>query len=316
MEDTISLGKTEIRISRLGLGCWQWGDRMMWSYGKTHTDRDIREAFQASLDAGINFFDTAEVYGRGRSERLLGEYLHEAGAISKGPLVVATKFMPLPWRLRKGALRSALRASLTRLRLNRVDLYQIHAPLPPMPIATWANALADAVEAGLARAVGVSNYNADQMSRAYDVLAERGVTLASNQVEYHLLNRRVERNGVLDLCRKLGATLIAYSPLGKGLLTGKYTPETRAPGARAFLFGKARLSRIQPLIRRMREIGEAHGGKSPAQIALNWLIAKGTVPIPGAKNGRQAQENVGALGWSLTVAEVSALDAESQKATE
>jgi aryl-alcohol dehydrogenase-like predicted oxidoreductase len=221
--------------------------------------------------------------------------------------------MPYPWRLRKGALCSALRASLTRLKLERLDLYQIHFPFPPVPIATWANALAEAVEAGWTRAVGVSNFKPAQMTRAYEALAKRGVPLASNQVEYHLLNRRVERNGLLDLCRQLSVTLIAYSPLGKGLLTGKYTPEIRPPGARGFTVSKARLGRIQPLIQRLREIGEAHGGKSPPQVALNWLIAKGTVPIPGAKNARQARENAAALGWSLTAREVTCLDAFGDK---
>ncbi len=312
MEDLITLGKTDIRITRLGLGCWQWGDRMMWSYGKTHTDRDIHEAYQATLSAGINFFDTAEIYGRGRSERLLGEYLREPRP-SAAPLVVATKFMPYPWRLHKGALHSALRASLKRLQLDRVDLYQIHFPFPPLPIATWANALADAVQAGMTRAVGVSNFNVAQMERAYEALARRGVALASNQVEYHLLDRYVERTGLVDLCHKLGVTVIAYSPLAKGLLTGKYTPGSRLPGARGFVVRRAKLERIQPLIARLREIGQSHSGKTPAQVAINWLIAKGTVPIPGAKNARQAAENAAALGWNLTPAEVSALEVESWK---
>ena len=144
MEDSISLGKTAIRISPLGLGTWQWGDRMVWSYGKTHTDADIHEAFRVSLEGGITFVDTAEVYGRGRSERLLGECLTGAG-----PLVVATKFMPFPWRLRKNSLRSALRASLARLRLDRADLYQVHWPFPPRAVEVWAEGLAAAdVQAG------------------------------------------------------------------------------------------------------------------------------------------------------------------------
>jgi len=314
MEELILLGKTDIRISRLGLGCWQWGDRVMWSYGKTHTERDTREAFDASLAAGFNFFDTAEVYGWGRSERLLGQYLRETPPAAT-PLVVASKFMPLPWRLRKGSLRSALRATLRRLQLPRVDLYQIHFPFRPVPLEVWADALADALEAGLTRAVGVSNYGPKQMSRAYETLAKRGVLLASNQVEYHLLDRGAERDGLLDLCHKLGVTLIAYSPLDKGMLTGKYTPETPLRGARRFMVSKERLRRIQPLIQLMREIGQAHDDKTPAQVALNWLISKGTVAIPGAKNARQARDNAGALGWRLAESEVSALDAESEKAT-
>jgi aryl-alcohol dehydrogenase-like predicted oxidoreductase len=221
--------------------------------------------------------------------------------------------MPYPWRLRKGALLSKLRASLARLGLERVDLYQIHWPFRPVPIETWANALADAVEAGLTRAVGVSNYNSAQMLRAHSALSKRGIPLASNQVEFHLLNRRVEHEGLLKLCRELGVTLIAYSPLAKGLLTGKYTPQTRPPGLRSYLFRRARLSKIEPLIQLLREIGQAHEGKSPAQVALNWVIGKGAVPIPGAKNARQARDNAAALGWRLAEAEINALDAESQK---
>jgi aryl-alcohol dehydrogenase-like predicted oxidoreductase len=315
MEDLVKLGKTDIRISPLGLGTWQWGDRMVWSYGKTHTDSDVHEAFRVSLEAGINLFDTAEVYGSGRSERLLGEYLPEARPPREiAPLVVATKYMPYPWRLWKGALRSALCASLARLRLKCVDLYQIHWPFPPVPVGVWAKALAEAVEAGLTRSVGVSNYSPAQMLRAHAVLAKRGVPLASNQVPYHLLDRRVERNGLLKLCQELGVTLIAYSPLAKGLLTGKYTPETRPPGTRGYTISRARLRRIQPLIRLLREIGQAHDGKSPAQVALNWVMCKGAVPIPGAKNARQARENAAAMGWRLTAAEVAALDEESEKA--
>jgi aryl-alcohol dehydrogenase-like predicted oxidoreductase len=314
MIDLVPLGKTDIRISPLGLGTWQWGDRMMWGYGKTYTDSDIHDAFPISLQSGVNFFDTAEVYGKGRSEQLLGARLQEARQSPQvAPLVVATKFMPYPWRLWKGALLSKLRASLARLGLERVDLYQIHWPFLPVPIEVWANALADAVEAGLTRAVGVSNYNSAQMLRAHSALAKRGIPLASNQVEFHLLNRRVEREGLLKLCHELGVTLIAYSPLAKGMLTGKYTPQTRPPGLRSYLFRRARLGKIQPLIQLLRAIGKAHDGKSPSQVALNWVIGKGAVPIPGAKNAKQAQENAAALGWRLAEAEMAALDAESQK---
>jgi aryl-alcohol dehydrogenase-like predicted oxidoreductase len=305
-EDTslITLGKTDILISRLGLGTWQWGDRMMWGYGKTHTDSDVQAAFQASLEGGTRFFDTAEIYGNGRSEQLLGEFIRDV----ERPLVIATKFMPFPWRLWKGRMRAALRASLNRLGLEHVDLYQIHWPMPPVSIETWANALADAVEAGLVKAVGVSNFNAAQMLKAHATLLQRGVPLASNQVEYHMLNRKVEKNGLLKLCHELGVTMIAYSPLAKGILTGKYTPELPPAGMRGRLFSRAQLSAIQPLIKQLGEYGMVHGGKSPAQVALNWLMCKGAVPIPGAKNARQAQENAAALGWQLSEVETAALD--------
>ena len=309
MEDPISLGKTDIRISPIGLGTWQWGDRAMWSYGITHTDRDIHEAFRKSIEGGIDFFDTAELYGKGRSEVLLGECLREMAPAGSGvPVVVATKFAPLPFRLRKGALTGALRRSLARLGLARVDLYQVHFPFSLVPVAVWADALADAVGAGLTRSVGVSNYNAAQMRQAHEVLSRRGIPLASNQVEYHLLKRKVERDGVVQTCRELGVALIAYSPLAKGLLTGKYTAENRPPGLRKYMARSGKLSSIQPLLGLMREVGQAHEGKSPAQVALNWLVCKGAVPIPGAKNAHQARENAAATGWRLDAAEIAALD--------
>ena len=158
------------------------------------------------------------------------------------------------------------------------------------------------------RARGVSNFNADQTRRVWKLLKEYGLPLASNQVEYNLLRRTVEKNGLLALCQELGITLIAYSPLAQGLLTGKYDPEHPPAGFRKGVYRREFLIQIQPLIRLMREIGAGHGDKSPAQVALNWVMCKGTVAIPGAKNRRQALENAGALGWRLTQEEMSALE--------
>jgi aryl-alcohol dehydrogenase-like predicted oxidoreductase len=308
--ESISLGSSGLRISPLGIGTWAWGDRLFWGYGRGgYTDSDLEAAFQAGRAAGINFFDTAEIYGRGRSERLLGHFVRAA---DEQQVVVAAKFFPFPWRLRRASLLRALRGSLNRLGLAQVDLYQIHWPYPPVPIETWMAGLADAVEAGLVRAVGVSNYNPEQVRRAHDALAQRGVPLASNQVHYSLLHRRPERNRLLETCRQLEVTLIAYSPLAMGLLTGKYTPENPPPGLRSRRFSRARLAQIRPLIALLREIGEAHGRKIPAQVALNWLICKGAVPIPGAKNAHQAEDNAGALGWRLAGEEMAALDAASE----
>jgi len=287
----------------LGVGTWAWGDTLFWEYGKSHTEATVREAFTACLESGIRLFDTAETYGWGKSERLLGQFIRESG--QQG--VVATKFMPFPWRLRSSALLKALKKSLERLGLPQVDLYQIHWPFP-LRATGWAAALADAIEAGLAREVGVSNYNLSQTRRAFEILAKHGIHLASNQVEYSLIKRNIERNGLLDLCRELNIRVIAYSPLGQGLLSGRYTPENPPSDRIRSLRYRTQLVKIQPLIRLMREIGEAHGGKTPAQVALNWTICKGTLPIPGAKNANQARQNAGAVGWSLTTDEVARLD--------
>ncbi len=306
------LGRTEIRIPSLGLGTWQWGDRLIWDYGGDYSEEDARAAFEAALESGVDFFDTAEVYGLGTSEKLLGKFIREFGA----EVTVATKFMPFPWRLTQGRLLHALRKSLERLQLEQVDLYQIHFPLPPLSVTTWAEALADAVEEGLTRTVGVSNFNLEQMGQSYNVLAERGIPLASNQVEYSLLHREPERNGLLQTCHDLGVTLIAYSPLAKGILTGKYTPENPPPGRRKHLYPPERLEKVAPLIELMREIGQKYGEKEPVHVALNWCICKRTVPIPGAKHARQATSNAQALGWRLSDDEVAALDAAADAAVQ
>ena len=306
-ETNLKIGNTEVYVPPMGTGTMSWGSSFIWGYGQNYGLQDVRAAFEASLAAGINFFDTAEMYGNGRSERILGELVQE----SEQPIVVATKFFPYPWRLWETTLLDALRSSLQRLGMQQVDLYQVHWPIPLVSLNVWANALAEAVQEGLTRAVGVSNYSQKQMRRTHAWLADKGVPLASNQVEYSLINRKVEKNGLLAACHELNITLIAYSPLRRGLLTGKYTPENPPSGVRGWLYNRRYLESLQPLIRIMQEIGEIYGGKSPAQVALNWVICKGAVPIPGAKNARQAQDNAGALGWRLSEEDVARLDAAS-----
>ncbi len=313
-QEFISLGKTGIKIPPQGVGTMAWGDRFFWGYGRAYSETDVKSAFETSLDTGVTFFDTAEIYGSGISETLLGRFLRELPRLQgTPPIVVATKFFPYPWRISKGSLKRALLGSLKRLQMDRVDLYQIHWPFPPVSIETWASALADVVEEGMAQAVGVSNFNANQMRKAQAALAKRGVLLASNQVEYSLINRRVEQNGLLKLCQEMGITCIAYCPLGRGILTGKYSSKNPPTGIRSRRYSSKFLDQVQPLIRLLREIGNEHGGKTPGQVALNWVISKGAVPIPGAKNPHQAQENAGALGWHLSESEISALDKTSER---
>jgi aryl-alcohol dehydrogenase-like predicted oxidoreductase len=295
----------------MGTGTWSWGDRLFWGYGREYAETDVKAAFQASLDAGVHFFDTAEVYGQGKSETLLGKFIKSTGQ----PLSVASKFMPLPWRLTKGSLLRALKHSLDRLGVPSLSLYQIHWPFPPVTIETWMEGLAQAVQEGYAEAVGVSNYDCKQTERAHAALSRLGVPLASNQVEYHLLDRRIEKNGLYALCNDLGIKIIAYSPLAQGLLTGKYTPENPPKGIRDRHSDHNYLTRIQPLIQHLRKIGLAHEGRTPAQVALNWTICKGVFPIPGAKNARQALQNAGALGWNLNETEISELDLLSDEVT-
>jgi aryl-alcohol dehydrogenase-like predicted oxidoreductase len=310
MPEPLSKETLFLHNAEMGLGTWAWGDRTMWNYGHGYAETDIEQAFQASLSAGINLMDTAEVYGGGLSERFLGKFLKTTST----PILVATKFMPYPWRLNRSALIHSLDNSLERLGLECVDLYQIHWPFPPMPVEFWVEELAKAVKSGKTRTAGVSNYNKIQMQRAYTILSKYDIPLASNQVEYHLLNRTVEKNGLLDRCKELGVRLIAYSPLAKGLLTGKYSLEDPPPGLRSRQ-PMSRMKALPDLIALMTEIGKGHEGKTPSQVALNWLICKGTLPIPGAKNAKQVEQNAGAIGWRLTLEEVKALDGASDNFT-
>ena len=289
---------------RMGLGTWAWGDRLFWGYGREYDDEDLKQAFHVSIQRGINFFDTAEVYGQGKSELLLGRFTKEIGADVK----LASKFMPFPWRLSKKSLLRALKKSMKRLGVNHIDLYQTHMPVPPITLETWMEAMGEAYQAGLINAIGVSNYNREQLQKAYETLARQGIQLASCQVEYSLLNRDIEQNGVKQLCNELDICIIAYSPLAQGLLTGKYSSDQPPHGIRGRQQNRNYLERIRPLITEMRRIGADHAGKPPVQVALNWLIARGVIPIPGAKTEEQAIQNAETLTWSLTPEEIKKLD--------
>jgi aryl-alcohol dehydrogenase-like predicted oxidoreductase len=311
LESDLTIGMAdELSVAPLGVGAWAWGTTRLWGYGKEYNRSDVGDAFRASMAEGVSLVDTAEIYGNGASERIIGEILREGGF--EGRPVIATKFAPLPYRLGARSLLKALDKSLERLGIETIDLYQIHFPNPIFKIDSLMTALAETVKAGKVRRVGVSNYGADQMRRAHDRLASHGVPLASNQVEYSLLQRTPETNGVLEASRDLGVTLIAYSPIAKGLLTGKYGPGGDRPSGlvrrMGRAFGEQNLEKIEPVLNILREIGEAHG-KEPAQVALNWLITQtSTFPIPGAKNEHQARQNAGALGWEISADEAEKLN--------
>ncbi len=302
-ENLVNLGNTGIMVSKVGLGVLQWGEIQI-SRSDKEINEVIRDIFQASLNGGINFFDSAETYGNGRSEVHLGRCINT----SPKDIIIATKFMPYPWRLSKNELRSALLRSLKRLGVSHVDLYQMHWPTPPVPIKSWMDAMSEAISDGLVRAVGVSNYSASQTRQAYEALARHNIPLASNQVKYNLLDRRPERNGLIELCNKLNISIIAYSPLQKGILSGKYSPDNLPSGYRAWRYNRGYLIKIKPLLDELRNIGGVHDGKTPVQVALNWLICKGAIPIPGVRTAKQAEENAGGLGWQLSVEEVARLD--------
>lgn len=311
MEHTASLGRSTLKVPRMGMGAMVWGQPTglaRWTpaqlaYGPSHGTVEEQLALEVSLAAGVNLIDTAEMYSGGASERRVGE-------LARGKdVLIASKFPPSPFS-KIDIFPKCLDESLARLECKSIDLFQHHFPTKRTPIPKMMKLMADAVEAGKIKAVGVSNYSAEQMRLAHAELAKRGIPLASNQVQYSLLHRKPEVDGVLDACRELGITLIAYSPLAMGALSGKYSSKTKASGLRRILpnFGSKAMESVQPVVELLRRIGERYS-KSPSQVALRWLIENENVlPIPGAKNSKQAAENSGALSFSLTPEEIDMLN--------
>jgi len=311
MKSRTMLGKSSLEVPRLGVGAMTWGDPKglarlhpaKTAYGGAHGIEEEKHALDASIAAGANFFDTAAMYSGGAAEQRLGE-------LARGKdVMIATKY-PSGFSFRAEDFPKELEATLARLGRDSIDLYQHHYPNARLSIPKLMNLVADAVEAGKVKAVGVSNYSAEQMREAHAALAKRGLPLASNQVEYSLFHRKPEVDGVLATCRELEITLMAYSPLAGGMLTGKYSAQNRPGGFfRRILpqYNRKTLDAIQPVIKLLREIGERYS-KTPSQVAIRWLIEIPTVlPIPGAKDGKQAEENAGALSFSLTPEEVEIL---------
>jgi len=315
-----TLGRTSIRLSPVGLGCWQFsgGRGLVGSFWARQAPEQVEAIVKASLEGGVDWFDTAEVYGGGTSERSLARALSALG-VAPGQVTVATKWNP--------TLRTSpsIRESFARreecLRPFKVDLHQVHHPFGLSPVEAEMRVMADLLDRERIRAVGVSNFSADQTQRANRALEARGHALASNQIELSLLDRRAESNGVLDACRDLGVAIIAYSPLGQGLLTGKFHRDpaliNRTSGARKLLpaFRPKNLERTLPLIRVLESIAAAHEATA-AQVALAWLLqfyGDGVFVIPGASSIEQARSNAAAAQLVLSEAELHRLDRVSKE---
>lgn len=310
------LGQTDIYVSPVGLGCWQFSEGKGGALGSWDpvSEQETNAIVQASLDGGINWFDTAELYGFGRSERAIAKALKLAGK-HDDDVVVATKWNPFGRTAR--SITRTIADRQTCLNGYTIDLHQIHGPMALTTRKAEMNAMADLVDAGKIRSVGISNYNAQQMKQAHAALAARGLMLTANQVRYSLLDRSIESNGVLDTAKKLGVTVIAYSPLGMGLLTGKFHQNPELLNSRPTLRRRElrrKLESSQELIQALDKIAQAHG-VTASQVALNWLInvhGDIVVVIPGASKERHARQNVGAMTFTLTDSELARLDRLSQ----
>ncbi|MCJ7567702.1 MAG: aldo/keto reductase [Anaerolineales bacterium] len=306
------LGQTEIEITPIGLGVMQFagGHGVFGMMFPEISQEKMNGIIKTALDGGINWFDTAEIYGRGRSERGLSNGLRAAEK-KDDEVIVATKWFPM-FRTARNIPRT-ISDRLHFLNGYSIDLYMVHQPWGFSPPEAEMEAMADLVEKGKVRAIGVSNFNVEHMRRAHRALQKRGLPLAVNQVQYSLLHRKVETNGVLAAAKELGVTITAWAPLASGLLTGKFhkDPEilNQTPFGRRMQL-RREIERSRPLVQALEEIANEHDA-TPAQIALNWLIhfqGEAVVAIPGASKVRQAEESAGVMNFKLSNEAMARLD--------
>ena len=312
----VILGKTGIAVTPIGLGTWQFAGGHKGISGWYWPEIPFKTAHEivaAALAAGINWFDTAESYGNGRSEEALAHALKKCG-VKPGEVVIVDKWWPL--LKRAVSMKQTIDVRLRALGGYAIDLYLIHQPVSISCIETQMNAMADLVETGKIRSAGVSNFCLDRMRRAHKALKARGIDLTANQLKYNLLDRRIETNGILDTAKELGISIIAWSPLEQGLLTGKYHENPALMNSMSWLrrkmfgFTEAGLRKSLPLVEALRKIGMKHGA-SPSQVALCWLTQfhKGAViTIAGASRPAQIEDNAKALAVKLTADEMGELD--------
>jgi len=304
MEKTL-LGPSDLEVTKIGLGAWQFGEPT-WGWGTTHSEKEAIEIIHQALDLGINWIDTAEVYGNGISEEVVAKALKHR----RKEVVIATKVSGA--HLRPVDIQKALEGSLKRLKTDYIDLYQIHWPHYYVPLQDTMATLSKRVDAGQIRYVGVSNFPVSLLKEASKAFAPKKII--TNQVRYNLLQREIEKE-VLPYCRRRGIHIIAYSPLAQGVLTGKYHSHQeiqKGPWGSLRLFAhEENFQQAEGVLEAIQKIAQERGVE-PAQVALRWLIQKeGVVAIPGAKSIQQLIINAGASGWSLSREEMKMLDISS-----
>ncbi|MHC5934361.1 aldo/keto reductase [Nostoc sp.] len=303
----------KLSLPSMGCGTWAWGNQLLWGYDESMDDQ-LQAVFNLCVSNDVTLFDTGDSYGtgrlNGRSELLLGRFNREYLGSGKENICIATKLAAYPWRWTRQSMVRACKTSAQRLGRN-VDLVQMH--WSTVNYAPWQeegllDGLADVYEQGLVKGVGLSNYGPKRLKQVQKKFAERGVPITTLQVQYSLLSTYpVTQLKLKDLCDELGIKLIAYSPLALGLLTGKYSEQGRLPkGIRGLLFRQI-LPGMRSLLGCLQEVAQSRN-KTMSQVAINWCICKGTIPIPGAKSVEQARENIGALGWQLDASEIAELD--------
>jgi aryl-alcohol dehydrogenase-like predicted oxidoreductase len=279
------------KVSRIGLGTWQFGSAE-WGYGDNYASGAARDIVKRALAMGVTLFDTAEIYGLGKSERILGEALGD----QRSSVALASKIFPIaPF---PPVIKQRERASARRLQVDRIPLYQIHRPNPVVPDSVIMPGMRSLLDSGAIGAAGVSNYSLARWQKADAAL---GRPVISNQVQFSLA-RPSALEDLVPFAERENRIVIAYSPLAQGLLGGKYGLDNRPGGVRAGnqLFGTENLRRVEPLLQTLRDVATEVGAK-PAQVALAWLISlPNVVAIPGASSVEQLEFNVAAADIELS----------------
>lgn len=317
MNGLIHLGRTDIMVTPIGLGCWQFSKQksMAGKYWPSLEDDLINRIISLSLEGGINWFDTAELYGKGASEKALSKGLKAAGK-KPGEVIIATKWWPM-FRFASN-IRKTIDVRIRALEPYPIDLYQVHQPFGFSSVKSEMTVMAELLNRKLIRCIGVSNFSAKNMKDAWETLNNAGIPLASNQVRYNLLDRKIESNGVMDFAKKQGITIIAYSPLAQGLVTSKFhdNPELlKNIGLRRYSpqFKPEGLGKSRPVVMLVKELALKYN-VTPSQVALNWLInyhGDTVVAIPGATKEIHVKENTGSMSFRLSDEDMIRLDNES-----
>ncbi len=304
------LGQSGLMVSPIGLGCWQFSGNSMAAYWDSPQQDEVNEIVRVSLEGGINWFDTAEMYGFGRSEVALSMALQKAGK-HNGDVIIATKWNPI--MRTASTIAKTFPAREKHLAPFRIDLFQVHLPYSISSIEAQMGAMADLLDTGKIKTVGVSNFSAERMRRAQKALNARGYSLASNQVRYSLLDRRIEKNGILAVAKELNISIIAYSPLAQGLLGGKYHNNPKfadiLPLMRKRVF-KSKIEKSRELVEALVDIARAHD-VSASQVALNWLVnyhGDIVLTIPGATKTEHARQTCLAMNFRLNQDHMSRIE--------
>ena len=280
---------------KIAIGTWAWGNRLIWDYGIDFEEKDLESLVKTAISDGSRYFFTSESFSDGFGEALLGRL-----TAPYGNAFLATKYVPRVWRFGRKEFDAALRRSLARLGRDSIDLYLLERPTGWMGLDLMAECAAEGVEAGRIRNVGAANFRVEDLEPFRERLAQYGVALTAVAGEYNLLNREAERNGALAYCRAQNIPFLAESPLAMGLLTGKYIYDAPANGVRRSLAERFRFDRLDLLIHLLNAIGSEYQGMDCGQVALNWVSAKGAIPVAGAKTSAQEEHNRLSFGFTLT----------------